>query len=111
MAAARPTRGPDHPAARNPSPLMRPLGPPRRPATLVGPTTLTYQDVDGDAVTVTLSKPLLTSTTVAGDVFTFDTGGVGGTNATPQQLQAVDLTRLPDPAAAAGVSVRVSAAR
>src|SRR5262249_24654511 len=29
------------------------------PATLVSPTTLTYQDLDGDSVAVTLSKPLL----------------------------------------------------
>ena len=80
------------------------------PATLVSPTTLTYQDVDGDAVTVTLSKPVLTSATVAGNVFVFDAGGVNGNNAQPQQLQTIDLTKLP-PAAAAGLSVTVSATR
>lgn len=38
------------------------------PATLISPTTLTYRDVDGNNVTVHLSKPLLTSATIAADV-------------------------------------------
>src|SRR5829696_1892052 len=43
------------------------------PATLVSPTTVTYQDADGDHVRVTLSKPLLTPDTVNG-AFQFDVG-------------------------------------
>jgi hypothetical protein len=80
------------------------------PATFVSPTTLTYQDVDGDNVTVKLSKPLLTSATVAGNVFTFDTGGVDGDNSHPQQFQSIDLTQLPA-GSATGVSVTVTATR
>src|SRR5438309_525212 len=44
------------------------------PATLLNPTTVTYQDADGDDVTVKFSKPVL----VAGDfaaVFHFDSAG------------------------------------
>src|SRR5262249_23673307 len=44
------------------------------PATLLNPNIVTYQDVDGDKVTVTLSKPLLTSHAVADQVFDFDSG-------------------------------------
>jgi hypothetical protein len=102
----RPTR-----CFRRPSPLrLVELESRQTPATLVSPTTLTYQDVDGDNATVKLSKPLLTSATVAGNVFTFDTGAVNGDNSHPQQLQSIDLTQLPA-GAATGVSVTVTATR
>src|SRR5436309_9446565 len=71
------------------------------PATLVNPTTLTYQDVDGDNVTVRFSKPVLSNVN-ADNVFFFDTGSVNGDNSTPQQLQEIGLFNLtpggPDPA-------------
>ncbi|MGB8169936.1 MAG: hypothetical protein WCF18_20705 [Chthoniobacteraceae bacterium] len=74
-------------------------------AKLINATTVTYEDVDGDRVTVKLSKPLLTAGNV-NTVFTFDTGLVDdGVNAR-QQLQLLDLRSL----AAAGVSVSVSVA-
>src|SRR5438552_19013577 len=76
------------------------------PATLVSPTTLTYQDVDGDLVTVKISKPVLDPATI-NSVFTFDTGSVNGSNSTPQQLQRIDLTPLG--AAAAGASLSITA--
>src|SRR5437588_86904 len=62
------------------------------PATLVNPTTITFKQTDGDTVTVKISQGLLTA---ANDntVFAFDTGpgGVNGSNATPQQLQEINL--------------------
>src|SRR4051812_35727143 len=69
------------------------------PATLVSPTVLTYQDVDGDTVTVRISKPVLNSGNV-NQVFTF------GSNSAQQQLQAINL-----PATAAGAAVTVTAVR
>lgn len=55
------------------------------PATLTG-QALTYTDLDGDHVTVTISKGALLPTD-----FTFNTGGVTGDNSTPQQLQLINL--------------------
>src|SRR6516225_2771332 len=55
------------------------------PATLVNPTTITYQDTDGDVVTLRLSKPIFTSVETANQLLTFDTGNVmtgAGSNAT-----------------------------
>ncbi len=65
------------------------------PATLINPTTVTYQDFDGDIVTVKFTKSLLTNSTIAGNVLKFDTLGVDGSNATGQQLQLIDLTVAP----------------
>jgi hypothetical protein len=53
------------------------------PAVLVNPTTVTYQDVDGDTVTVHVSKGSLTQAN-----FTFNSPF--SFNA-PQQLQLIDL--------------------
>ncbi|HEX3151618.1 MAG TPA: hypothetical protein VHR66_26325 [Gemmataceae bacterium] len=77
------------------------------PATLVNPTTVAYQDFDGDIVTVklTLKKPGLTAATAA-TIFTFDTQfGSGG----PQQLQTINLTSLG--VGANGLSIKTSAVR
>ncbi|MBO0701067.1 MAG: hypothetical protein J2P46_21910, partial [Zavarzinella sp.] len=52
---------------------LEPLEPRHAPATLVSPTTVTYQDADGDNVTVVLSRPVLTPGNV-NTVFHFDTG-------------------------------------
>lgn len=54
------------------------------PAVLVNATTLTYQDVDGDAVTVSVTRG-----TLAEANFTFD-GAFG--NSGPQQLRVIDLS-------------------
>ena len=59
-------------------------------ASLVSATKLSYQDTDGDNVTVTLSKPVLTAGNV-NSIFTFDTGTVNGSNATKQQLRSINL--------------------
>lgn len=56
------------------------------PASLNG-QVLTYTDIDGDHVTLTISKG-----TLAPGLFTFDTGSVNGENSVPQQLRAVNLT-------------------
>jgi hypothetical protein len=71
------------------------------PATLVSATKLTYQDIDGDNVTVTLSKPLLNPGNVD-SIFLFDTGNVNNVNTARQQLQTIKLTSV---GAAAGTSI------
>ncbi len=62
------------------------------PATLVSPTTLTYQDLDGDNVTVKFSQPVLNAGNVNA-VFNFSTGAgaVNGNNNTKQMLLDIDL--------------------
>lgn len=60
------------------------------PATMVSPTELTYQDVDGDNVTVTFSNKFLTPTNV-NTIFKFNTGTVNGSNALKQQLRRINL--------------------
>lgn len=54
------------------------------PATIVNPTTVTYTDIDGDLVTITVSKGDLTGR------LTFLPVLADGTN-TPQQLQIINL--------------------
>jgi hypothetical protein len=78
------------------------------PATLVGANKVTYQDVDGDNVTVTLSKPVLTAANV-NSVFNFDAGTVNGSNATNQQLEGIDLVPLGQ--SATGLGIAMSAMR
>src|SRR5205085_6255815 len=70
---------------------LEPLERREAPATLVSATKLTYQDVDGDNVAVTFSKPILNAGNV-NSVFLFNTGTVDGSNATKQQLQEINLT-------------------
>jgi hypothetical protein len=78
------------------------------PATLVNASTVTYQDVDGDSVTVRFSKPILTPS-LANLVFRFDPApnGIDGTNAVPQQLREIDLARVGKPAAA-GLGITIT---
>ena len=57
-------------------------------ASIVSPTQLTYRDIDGDNVTVTFSKPILTSDGLANSFFGFSTGNVNGSNATPPRHAA-----------------------
>jgi hypothetical protein len=78
------------------------------PATIVSPTQLTYQDIDGDNVTVTFSKPILTSDGLANSFFGFSSGNVNGNDATPQQLYRLDL-RGSGAAAAAGTNITIEA--
>lgn len=91
---------------RNPSIALRLQELERRdaPATLIGANKVTYLDVDGDNVTVVLSKPVLTGANVA-TVFTFDTpfATVG-----PQQLQEINLTSIEG---AAGTTITTVAKR
>jgi hypothetical protein len=79
------------------------------PATLVNASTVTFRDVDGDDVTVKLTRPLLTDTATADLVLDFNVGSVDGSNAAGQQLQAANLFALG--AAAQGVGLTVTAAR
>lgn len=77
------------------------------PADLVNATTLMYQDVDGDDVTVRFSKPILT-TSNANTIFTFNTGNVNDSLNDPQQLQSINLTGLSN---AAGTTIQITARR
>ena len=88
---------------RRPVPRLECLEPRDAPATLVSGTTLTYRDADGDRVTVTFSRPVLTAGNV-NTVFTCDIGSVDGTSDSRQQLRVIDLTGLGAAAAGAGVT-------
>src|SRR5262245_8181125 len=76
------------------------------PATLVSPTRLTYQDVDGDNVAVLFSKAVLNAGNV-NTVFTFNTDKVSGDNSIKQQLRSIDLAILGK--SAAGVAITTMA--
>src|SRR5262245_6710647 len=78
------------------------------PATLVSSTKLTYQDIDGDNVTVTFSKPIQHAVDV-NNVFDFDVGSVDGDNTTKQQLYCIDLAALGG--LGAGTTITTSAVR
>jgi hypothetical protein len=79
------------------------------PATLVSPTRLTYQDTDGDHVSVTFSQPILNADNVNA-IFTFSSGAdaVNGSNAVTEQLRKIDLSATPG---AAGTTITTSATR
>lgn len=63
------------------------------PATLVNPTTMTFQDVDGDLAQAIFSQPVLNEFNV-NDVFTFDIGSVNGSNTQRQSLKRFDVDSL-----------------
>lgn len=75
------------------------------PATLVNPTTVTYQDFDGDVVTVRITKPLFIDAAAANSVLSFSSGTVDGINTVGQQLTAVSLFALGTNANGIGLSV------
>ncbi len=77
------------------------------PATLVGANSVSYQDADGDTVTVTFSKSFLTPANV-NSVFTFEGQTVNGSNAAPTFLRSINLTGI---AAAALTTITTSANR
>ena len=79
-------------------------------ASIMTANTLTYQDIDGDTVSVTFSKPILTSPAVANSIFTFSAGNVNGSNTTKQQLQTINLTGL-TVAAVGGAKITTVAVR
>lgn len=67
------------------------------PATFVNGHIVTYNDVDGDHVTIHSSRPIFIDTGASPNVDTlliFNTGTVNGSNTTPQQLQEMDLLSL-----------------
>src|SRR5262245_30554593 len=78
------------------------------PATLVNASKVTYQDIDGDNVTVVFSKPILTVGNVD-SVFTFNLGGISGSNGINQLLWSINLTSLG--VAASGTTVTLTAVR
>jgi len=74
---------------------------------MTSPTELTYQDVDGDNVTVTFSSNILTQTNV-NTIFKFNTGTVNGNNALKQQLRRINLAPF---ASADGTDITTVATR
>jgi hypothetical protein len=91
------------------------------PATLLNPSTVIFQDLEGDTVTVKFSKNLFTGTTAqqlatANQVFKFSAGDIAQSNTTPQQLQLIDFTKFAvnlgtGLSTATGVSVTVTAVK
>src|SRR5579862_9165105 len=81
------------------------------PAAVISATIVQFKDVDGDLITVKSSKPIFTTNTADAGVFTFDTGSLDGTTTAAQQLQLIDLTKLPtaQKALAAGDSLTITA--
>src|SRR6186997_636417 len=77
------------------------------PATLVSATKMTYQDIDGDNVAVTFSKPILNAGN-ANSIFTFGLGNVNGSNADKQRLLAISLVGV---AGTGGTTVTTKAVR
>jgi hypothetical protein len=71
------------------------------PATLISPKAISYTDTDGDAVTVKLSKAVLTEANAA-TVFVFNSAF---TDTTAQQLQSINLATL----SSDGISVKLVA--
>jgi hypothetical protein len=71
-------------------------------ATLAGNNTITFQDVDGDAVLISFSKRFLTTANV-NNVFQFNTGSVDGSNSLRQQLNSINLGSI---SAAAGTTIK-----
>jgi hypothetical protein len=54
-------------------------------AEMLAGQVVTYTDIDGDRVAITISKGTLLAA-----MFTFDTGKVNGDNAAAQQLRGID---------------------
>ncbi|MEQ1859767.1 MAG: hypothetical protein ABMA13_07525 [Chthoniobacteraceae bacterium] len=110
LAPPRPAR---EPKARTIEPLEGRIA----PATLIDAGTISFNDLDGDVVTVHFSKSFLTAGNV-GDIFKFSDGtqaSAFGANG-PQQLQLIDLNRVPVNLAtfiskAEGTSLSVTAAK
>src|SRR5262249_45298935 len=76
------------------------------PSVLGAPDSLTYQDVDGDLVTVRLSRKVLSGANV-NSVFRFEPPGID--SAAPQQLQEIRLDALGPGAAGLSLAVTVAA--
>lgn len=75
------------------------------PATLVNASTLTFQDIDGDAVRVAFSKKVLTSQEAVDHVFSFAVGPETG-----EFLQTLDLSALGlTPAKLRGLNISITA--
>ena len=96
--------------ARRFVPLVECLESRLAPATFVNATTVTYQDVDGDNVTIRSTSPIFSAANVnSNTVLVFDSVAVG--NATPQQLQLIDLTSPNVAVNPAGDSLTITAKR
>ncbi len=77
------------------------------PATIISATTVTFQDIDGDNVTIKVSKPIFTDAPTAAGLVDFT--GSAFTDSGPQQLNALFLQNLG--AANNGLDVSITAKR
>lgn len=80
--------------------VLEPLESRIAPANLLNARTLVYTDVDGDQVQIVFSKDVFLGSDTAmlakaNEVFKFNSGTVAHEVATQQQLQLIDLTKLP----------------
>lgn len=81
--------------------MIEPLESRVAPATLVNPTTVTFRDIDGDNVTIKVTKPIFTEANVnslLGFVGGFDGNG-------PQTLSSISFASLPESANGIGVTI------
>lgn len=80
------------------------------PANVLSPSSLIYQDKDGDSVLVSFTKPVLSAGN-PNSIFVFDSGAgaVNGNTSTPEQLQRIDLTTVL--AAAVGTGITITSTR
>jgi hypothetical protein len=78
------------------------------PATLVSPTTVTFSDIDGDDVTIHISKPLFTAENL-NQVLIFSDSDARADSTVPQSLSAFLVKGLGVPAN--GVDITVTAKR
>lgn len=88
---------------------IEPLESRRLLATLISSQVVQFQDLDGDTVDVSLSRPVLTADNV-NSVFRFSTGRVSGDNSTRQGLLDIRLAEVLSgvvPSGSRGVSLRV----
>lgn len=79
------------------------------PAMFVNATTVTYQDIDGDDVTIHTSRAIFTQTNVNNNTVLVFSGPSTGNNS-PQQLEEINLTGF-TPASIRGMTLSVTAVR
>lgn len=87
---------------------LEPLESRRLLATLISSQIVRFQDLDGDTVLVSLSRPVLTAENVD-SVFRFTTGGVSGDDSTRQGLLDIRLSEVLSGARGVNLRALVSA--
>ena len=88
--------------------LIEPLESRIAPATVLNPTTVVYSDVDGDDVTIHISKPLFTAENLD-QVLLFSNSAARFDGSIPQALSSFLVTNFGD--AASGLDISITAKR